>query len=76
MPSLTAVGERVVGTQRIATVHRRLAQRLLKQWPVAVRPAPLEIPPLVEYAQWNRVRGDDPAIRWLVAELSAIGASI
>lgn len=76
VPSLTAVGEMVVGTQRIATVHRRLAQRLLKQWPVAVWPAPLEIPPLVEYAQWNRVRGDDPAIRWLVAELAAIGASI
>jgi len=70
--SLTAAAEMVVGTQRIATVHRRLAQRAARHLPLTIWPAPLQIPPLVEYAQWNRVRAEDPAIKWLLGEIQAV----
>lgn len=74
--SLTAPAQMVVGTQRIATVDRRLAETAARQGPITIWPAPLEIPKLVEYAQWNKVRGKDPGLRWLMSELRSLSASI
>jgi DNA-binding transcriptional LysR family regulator len=74
--SLTAPAEMVLGTQRIATVHRRLADRAAARQALNVWPPPLEIPALVEYVQWNRVRADDAAIGWLVAELKRTAAEL
>jgi DNA-binding transcriptional LysR family regulator len=74
--SLTALPALVVGTQRIATVHRRLAEAAARVLPVRIWPAPIEIPTLVEYVQWNRARGEDPALRWLLDELQLTAAAI
>lgn len=53
-----------VGTNRIATVHTRLAQRYVKDWPVSVVPFPLDIPPLVEVMQSHPYNEHDPVVSW------------
>jgi LysR family transcriptional regulator, nod-box dependent transcriptional activator len=61
----TLVPQLVVGTTRIATVHRRLAQFYAKQLPLKILKPPVEIPPVVESMQWHGIRDGDPGLRWL-----------
>jgi DNA-binding transcriptional LysR family regulator len=61
----TLVPQLVVGTTRIATVHRRLAQFYAKQLPLKILKPPVEIPPVVESMQWHAIRDGDPGLRWL-----------
>ena len=63
--SFSMLPQMVVNTERIATVHSRLA-RLYAQWlPLRILAPPVEIPPLVEVMCWNRLRERDRGIRWL-----------
>lgn len=59
------VPEMVVGTKRIATVHRRLAQKHAAFLPIRLLEPPIAIPPFTETIQWHKYRDSDPAIRWL-----------
>jgi len=61
----TLVPQLVVGTTRIATVHRRLAEFYAKQLPLKILKPPVEIPPVVESMQWHAIRDGDPGLRWL-----------
>lgn len=61
----------LVGTQRIATVHRRLAHVYQATLPLKVVEAPFSMPPLVEVVQWHRYREHDPGRRWLCERLRA-----
>lgn len=62
----------VVGTQRIATMHTRLARRYAPMLPVRVLPPPFDIPPLNLVMQWNRHNDQDAAHAWLRQRLKAI----
>jgi len=64
-PTLAALPSLVVGTDRIATVHRRLAERARHQLPIKIWEPPLEIPKLVQMLQWHKYRNNDLALRWL-----------
>lgn len=64
-PTMAALPALVVGTDRIATVHRRIALRARAALPVKVWEPPSPIPRLVQSLQWHRHRAADPAIRWL-----------
>jgi DNA-binding transcriptional LysR family regulator len=66
-PNLSALAQLVVGTDRIATMHRRLAERAQQSLPIRLWPAPLDIPKLVQMIQCHRYRASDPAIAWLRA---------
>jgi DNA-binding transcriptional LysR family regulator len=55
----------VVGTEMVATVHRRLAQLMQVQWPIAVRPPPLPITAMEQGVQWHKYRSQDPGLVWL-----------
>ncbi len=55
----------VVGTRRIATVHRRLAQYYLKLLPLRMIEPPLALPTLIESAHWNEAFDRDPGNQWL-----------
>jgi DNA-binding transcriptional LysR family regulator len=55
----------VIGTQRIATLHRRMAEHFASALPVRVIEAPFEMPPLVEMLVWPRHLAHDPAHAWL-----------
>jgi LysR family transcriptional regulator, nod-box dependent transcriptional activator len=55
----------VVGTRRLATVQRRLAQYYIKTMPLKILEAPLDLPVLDESVHWNAAFDRDPACRWL-----------
>lgn len=63
--SFSALPLLVVGTERVATVHARLARCLAPALPVKVLPMPLPMPPLEQAMQWHKYRSTDPGIAWL-----------
>lgn len=73
-PSFLSVASLVIGTDRIATMHRRLARLVVEQLPLAIQPVPFDIPPIREAAQWHISNNNDPAIRWVVERLAAVAA--
>lgn len=66
----------IVGTRRIATIHRRLADIFVRQLPLRIIPAPLELPPLVEALQWHSAFDQDPGTRWLRGLLKECAGSV
>lgn len=64
-PSMAALPQMVVGTDRIATVHKRLALQAEKVLPIRLWPPPLQVPTLVQTLQWHRHRDSDPALQWM-----------
>ena len=72
-PCFMSVPSLVVGSDRIATMHRRLALRLAGYYPIVIKPVPFAIPPIREVAQWHISNNNDPAIRWFVERL-AVGS--
>lgn len=65
----------LIGTSRIATVHRRLAAVYAAALPLRVLEVPVPMPRLVEAIQWHRYRANDPARIWLYEQLRAVVAS-
>jgi DNA-binding transcriptional LysR family regulator len=61
----------VIGSDRIATMHRRLATRMAEYLPLTLREVPMEIPVIREAIQWHISSGNDPAIRWVVERIIA-----
>ena len=55
----------VIGTTRIATVHKRLAQIYAHYLPLRLLPLPMDFPPLVEVMQWHAINNSDPAHVWM-----------
>lgn len=55
----------VVGTNRIATMHLRLAEHYSKVMPLRIFPLPLPIAPFVEAVQWPTLSDRDPASIWM-----------
>lgn len=55
----------VVGTDRIATVHERVARRLSCAWPLEIRPTPMAIDGMEQAMQWHKFRTNDPGLTWL-----------
>jgi LysR family nod box-dependent transcriptional activator len=74
-PSFLSIPGLVAGSKRIATIHRRLAQRIADTMPVVVRELPLAMPPIREGAQWHLSNNNDAAIRWFVEKLTLVAAS-
>jgi DNA-binding transcriptional LysR family regulator len=75
-PTLSALPSMVVGTDRIATVHRRIAQRAQATLPVKLWEPPPRIPRLVQMLQWHKHRSNDPAISWMREKILAAAASV
>lgn len=63
------VPELLVGTRRIAIMHRRLALHAARNLPLRFGPLPFEFPPLVEGIQFHRSRINDIGLKWLVDEI-------
>lgn len=62
----------VVGTERVATVHSRLAKWAHSQHlPVKEFPPPLDIPVMEQAIQWHKYRTSDPGILWLLEMVRA-----
>lgn len=67
--NFTAVFPSVVGSQRIATVHRRHAQFYAQYLPIRLFEVPLQTPRLAEAVQWHRHFDADAAVLWMRALL-------
>jgi LysR family nod box-dependent transcriptional activator len=63
--SFHGVAQMLVGTQRIATVHKRLADICCRSLPVRQVQPPLVFPTLTEAIVWPRHFDKDPASVWL-----------
>ncbi len=61
----------LVGTERIAFMHRRLANIYCEMMPLKLLSSPIEMPRLVEMIQWHRYRDRDPGRAWLSGVLTA-----
>ncbi|WP_315809892.1 LysR family transcriptional regulator [Pseudomonas sp. C9-3] len=55
----------LVGTHRVATMHRRLAELYARYLPLRIIPPPVKIPVMREIMQWHRSMDGDPMHRWL-----------
>jgi LysR family transcriptional regulator, nod-box dependent transcriptional activator len=71
-PSFLSVPGLLVGTGRIATMHRKLALRICDKWPLAMQEVPFEIPPIREGIQWHVTNKNDFAIQWTIGQLRTV----
>lgn len=55
----------IVGTDRLATVQRRLAELAVQSLPLAIHRCPFECASLVETMQWHSMRETDSGHQWL-----------
>lgn len=74
-PSFLSVPGLIIGSNRISSMHRRLATRMAEYLPLAIRELPLDIPPIREAVQWHITNNNDPAIRWVVERLAVAAAA-
>ena len=65
------VPQLLIGTSRIATVHRRLAIFYQRFLPLRIIAPPLEIPKFEQFMQWHRSRDRDPGSLWLRSVLKS-----
>ena len=62
----------IVGTNRIGTLHRRLAEKMIAHYPLAIAELPFAIPPIRELAQWDNANSNDAALQWVVGQLKKV----
>ena len=51
-PDFTSVASFLIGSQRVATMHRKLAMQLARTMPLRIMEPPFEIPRIRQTAQW------------------------
>lgn len=59
----------IVGTQRVALMHRRLAETFARMMPLQLLQPPVEIPQIHEALQWHVYNDSDECLIWLRTEL-------
>jgi len=74
--SFVAAATLVIGTERIATVHQRLARTLARSLPLALRPMPIPLEPMRQVMQWHRHRTQDPGLLWLRGLMARAGRQL
>lgn len=74
--SFTSLPHLITGTDRIASIHRRLAHLLAPQAELVTYPLPAEVPPLRQMLQWHAYREKDPGIIWLRALIERAAAGL
>ena len=70
--NFNSIPQLLVGTDRIATVHRRLAEFYCRYLPLRVVDCPYELPAITEAVQWHKYFTDDPGLAWLRALLQEV----
>lgn len=71
-PSFLSLPGLVLNTSRIVTMHRRLAEQVVKTFPLVMRELPFSIPPIREVVQWHLTNNNDRTLRWVVERLEAV----
>lgn len=68
-PTFMSVPFLLIGTNRIATIQKRLASHLASKLPLKIMPTPFEIAPIRQAVQWHRSNSKDPCLAWLVQKM-------
>ena len=55
----------VVGTDRVATIHRRLANQAARTLPIKIIELPYRLPKMQQSVQWHKYRSQDAGLIWL-----------
>jgi LysR family transcriptional regulator, nod-box dependent transcriptional activator len=63
--SFSALPRSVIGTDRIAIMHKSHARLYERSYPITVHDLPIEGPGIREVMQWHRLRHNDKGISWL-----------
>jgi LysR family transcriptional regulator, nod-box dependent transcriptional activator len=74
--NFNSLPQHVVGSQRIATTHRRLAEYYARYLPLRILAPPYELPSLTEAVQWHNLFNEDPGNRWLRMLLKQTAAEV
>lgn len=67
--SFTVLPWLLIGTQRLAVMHARLARDLSKHFPIAWADLPVPIAPLSQLVQYHHTRERDQGVRWLIEQI-------
>lgn len=68
-PTFLSLPGLLVGTERIATMHRKLAERVCGHMPLKMVDVPFDIPPIREAIQWHVASRNDFAIQWVIGQI-------
>ncbi|WP_334185161.1 LysR family transcriptional regulator [Novosphingobium sp.] len=71
-PSFLSIVGLVTHSNRIATVHRRMAEIFVRDLPLVMREMPFSFPPIREAIQWHISNTNDAGLRWVVEKLEAV----
>lgn len=74
--NFNSVPQYVIGTQRVATIHRRLAEYYCRHLPLRVLPCPFELPVIEESVQWHKYFDKDPGRAWLCGVLKEVANGV
>ncbi len=66
----------LVGTRRVATIHKRLARYYEQYLPIRLFEVPFELPRLAEAMQWHRHFNSDPGTLWLRGVLKEVARNM
>ena len=67
--SYSSIPYLIVGTQRLALMHRRLAEAFAAILPLKLLVPPVDIPPVHETLQWHLFNESDECLKWVRAQL-------
>jgi len=76
VPAFTLAPRAVIGTQRIATVHARLAELYARTLPIRILAPPIAFPTLTEVLEWHYHEENDPGLVWLRGIIIKRAASV
>ena len=71
-----AVPPLLVGTNRLATVHRQLAELMSKSYPLKIMRPPIDVPGVNLAVQWHESASSDKAINWVVEKLTQVAEQV
>jgi LysR family nod box-dependent transcriptional activator len=76
VPQFLTLPQLVVGTDRIATVPRRLALLAARTVPIRIVEPEIDFPVIEELVQWHTHRDPDPGLCWLRGLLGEVASSV
>jgi DNA-binding transcriptional LysR family regulator len=75
VPTFLSVPYLLLGTQRIATLPRRIAERFVEHHDLRMLDVPVELPPVVLHLGWHELHRSDPGHAWLREQLLDVATS-
>ncbi|MBB6255401.1 LysR family transcriptional regulator [Nitrospirillum iridis] len=76
LPNFADLCPAIVGTKRLATMHRRYAEHFARFYPIKLHPTWVKFPQIVELALWHEVRDKDAGVRWLLDNIKELADSL